>query len=181
MLGAMVGSILLVSFFLPGAFSMERATVIDKGPTQVFGYLEDLQKWREWDPWSDSDPSLKYTYTGTPGLSQAQSWTSTRSGAGTLSVTSITPEKEMVLRIDAGPSRPHRDMIIRLEDLGSSTRVTWSVQGENRWQPIGNLLGLGMSSYLGPIYERGLRNLKSVCETGKRPPEKRGDMEAPEK
>ena len=168
----MIGIILLVSAFLPGSFSVERATVIQKSPPAIFAYLGDLEKWREWDPWSDSDPSLKFSYSGAVGLNQSQSWTSRRSGEGTLTVTSIDAPKTIGLRIDAGGDRPPRLMRIKLEDIGGSTRVTWSVEGENRWKPLGNLLGLGMASYLGPIYDRGLTNLKSVCETGKRPPAK---------
>ncbi len=165
----MLGLVFGVSFFLPSAFSVERAAVIEKTPSDVFIHLEDLRKWREWDPWSDSDPSLKFSYSGDPGVGQTQSWTSNRSGNGTLTVTSISPKSEIGLRIDAGEGRPHRDMKLRLEDLGASTRVTWTVRGENRWKPLGNLLGLGMASYLRPIYDRGLDNLKSVVETGKRP------------
>ena len=57
-------------------------------------------------------------------------------------------------------------MQFKLEDLGGRTQITWTLTGENRWKPIGNLFGMGMESYLGPIYQTGLDNLKTVSEGG---------------
>ena len=47
---------------------------------------------------------------------------------------------------------------------GESSTVIWNFEGDMGSNPIGKLMGLFMEGMLGPSYEEGLQNLKSLVE-----------------
>lgn len=51
-----------------------------------------------------------------------------------------------------------------LEPIAGGTRITWRNEG-NLPYPIGRYFGLGVEGMLGPQCEKGLANLKRVCES----------------
>ncbi|MEE2787943.1 MAG: SRPBCC family protein [Myxococcota bacterium] len=164
-----VGLILGIGFTLPNQFHVERTLVIDAPPATVFPYVNDLENWQRWDPWSQDDPRMVRTFTGGPGQGQTQSWMSQASGTGTLEILESTPLRSAKLKLTTRASSYPRFLSFKLVDLGEKTQLTWAIDGENSMKPIGNYFGLGMNRYLGPMYEQGLSNLKSLVETGALP------------
>ncbi len=165
-LSVMITIILGVSLLLPGHFEIERTTIVEAAPAKVYGLVGDLQQWPKWDPWTRSDPGIQQTFDGEPGVGQTQSWKGPKSGEGTLKIVEGKINEKIVMSLQGSGRSESQKMVFTLEDLGGRARVTWKLSGPNRWRPIGNIFGLGMESFLGPIYEKGLLNLKTIAEGG---------------
>ena len=164
-----VGLLVGIGYTLPDEFHVERTLVIDAPPSKVFSYINDLQNWAKWDPWSQDDPRMVRKFTGQPGQGHTLDWASQASGTGTLKILeSVTPQYAK-LALTTRAARHPRFLSFKLTDLGEKTQLTWAIDGENSLKPIGNYFGLGMNRYLGPMYEQGLSNLKSLIETGALP------------
>jgi carbon monoxide dehydrogenase subunit G len=53
---------------------------------------------------------------------------------------------------------------LRLEPTGNATRVTWSNEGDVGANPVNRYFALMMDRMVGPDFEAGLANLKSLAE-----------------
>ena len=166
LLGAMIVLLLGVSFMLPDDFEVERTTIIEVAPEKVLAVLGDLKQWPRWDPWTRADPDIQQTFEGEPGIGQQQSWLGPKSGQGSLKIVELESNQKLVLELKGQGRSETQTMVFEFEDLGGRTRVKWHLSGLNRWRPLGNIFGLGMDSFLGPVYESGLENLKTICEGG---------------
>ena len=51
----------------------------------------------------------------------------------------------------------------QFEPTEEGTRATWANEGEVGY-PLGRYFGLFLDGMMGPDFERGLKNLKRVCE-----------------
>jgi hypothetical protein len=180
MLAAMIGLAIGIGFALPSTFHVERTLVVNAAPSKVFAWLNDLTKWPTWDPWTRADPDIKHRYEGAPGVGHTQTWRGPRSGTGRLEIVTSRHPTEVRVELKTDKIGAVRLLTFTLQDLGSKTKLTWVINGENNMRPIGNWFGLGMNRYLGPMYEQGLSNIKALTETGKLPPEVK-PLQVPEK
>jgi hypothetical protein len=53
---------------------------------------------------------------------------------------------------------------LRLEPAGAGTRVTWTNEGDMGTNPVNRYFGLFMDRLVGPDFEGGLKNLKTIVE-----------------
>ena len=60
---------------------------------------------------------------------------------------------------------PSRELEFTLQNLGSKTRLRWTVSGKNGLYPLGNIFALQMNKYVGPNYEEALGKLKGYIES----------------
>ena len=169
LLACMLALVIGIGYTLPGTFHVERTLVVDKAPAVVFPMINDLTNWRRWDPWSQDDPHLRRELNGGPGVGQTQDWASQASGTGSIKIIESQKDRFVKLQLTTRSTSHPRFLSFTLKDLGGKTKLTWAIDGENSLKPIGNYFGLGMNRYLGPMYEQGLSNLKSLIETGKLP------------
>ena len=170
LLAIMIGLVLGIGFALPDHFHVERTLVINSTPEKVFPFVNDLGNWSRWDPWSQDDPNMQREIVGASGVGQVQKWRSPASGTGVLETMESKKHTALRFKLMTHASSYPRFLSFTLVDLGGKTQLTWSIDGENSMKPIGNYFGLGMNRYLGPMYEQGLSNLKSLVETNKLPP-----------
>src|SRR5579859_6466263 len=56
--------ILGIGFVLPDHAHVERSTVIQAPPAQVFGLLDGFRQFDKWSPWAEKDPQAKVTQSG---------------------------------------------------------------------------------------------------------------------
>ena len=94
-------------------------------------------------------------------------WVGPNSGQGHLETIASAARTHARFKLSVAQQEEPRFLDFKCEDLGGKTRVTWTMSGANSMRPIGNYFGLGMDRYIGPMYEQGLTNLKSLVETGK--------------
>lgn len=156
--------IVVVTFFLPSKAEMQRSQVIDAPPSVVFKQVNDLEKWEAWSPWHELDTNmvLEYSSENPVGEGESYSWNGNDDvGSGSLTILKSNPhnliQTEMIFMESEDPAIS--DWIF--EEVNGGTKVTWTFESEmsgaSKW------FGLMMDSFLGPQYERGLKNLESVA------------------
>jgi uncharacterized protein YndB with AHSA1/START domain len=158
--------LLVISFFLPSKVHVERTLAINVPPEKLFEQVNTLKNWEKWSPWHKLDPNMKLEYAGPPlGLGAKYSWESKQRnvGSGTLTITESVPHKSIQTAMDfQGQGLATGNF--RFEKNQEATQVTWSMETDMGKNPIGKFFGLMMEKMVGADFEKGLNNLKSLCE-----------------
>jgi uncharacterized protein YndB with AHSA1/START domain len=166
---ALLATILVAAANKPKAFLIQRSTSIDAPPEGVFVLIDDLHNWPRWAPQDKEDASMKRTYNGPEhGAGAVSEWTgSGSSGKGHMLITDSLPSTRISIQVDwVKPfvARNLNDFV--LEGTGTSTKVTWTMQGPNLF--VVRIMGVfvNMDRTMGKHFETGLANLKAVAEHG---------------
>ncbi len=160
-LGVLLLAFIITGFLLPSSYALERSVLIKASPEQIHQLVGDLQRWPEWAPWEEMDPSVETTYgPTTTGVGASQTWTS-NSGGGELTVTKSDPLNGIEYNMSFGALSC--DGVVRYEVMPTGTQVTWGMSGEMD-NFIGRYMGLLMNSMVGPPFEAGLAKLKTAAE-----------------
>jgi len=172
-LAVMIVLVIVGGFALPSTFSVQRSVEVEAPAGQVYEHLTDYQKWAEWDPWLAKDNSLQSRAEGPAGVGQKLIWSSGGQMTGQCEIIEAEPPNRLVMDITFRNSEsPHRTQFLLTHD-GAKTKVVWTLTGENGMQPIGNYFGLMMDSFVGGMFNHGLKRLKSLVETGEAGPPKK--------
>ena len=157
---------IVVAFILPRHAIVTRSVEIAAPPSAVFPLVGDLRRFNEWSPWADIDPETVYTFTGPiDGVGQTLNWESDdkRVGAGSMSIAAIEPDSRVDMEIVFGEEGSALASLV-LEPAGAGTKVTWGLDTDLGFNPIGRYFGMMMDGMVGPDYEKGLARLKAVAE-----------------
>jgi uncharacterized protein YndB with AHSA1/START domain len=151
----------------PKTFRIQRSVSIDAPPEKVFALIDNLGSWPRWAPQDREDPSMKRIYSGpSNGKGAVSEWTgSGSSGKGRMLITDSLPSSRIPIQVDwVKPfvARNINDFV--LEGTGTSTRVTWTMQGPKVF--VMRIMGVfvNMDRTMGRHFETGLANLKAVAE-----------------
>jgi uncharacterized protein YndB with AHSA1/START domain len=153
-----------IGFALPSDYQVERSVVIDADSPRVHAYVGNLARWPDWTPWQDADPTVRITRGArTSGVGAHQSWVGD-GGSGELTFTESSPQTGIVydLSFDEGAYRSEAAMRYHAE--GTSTRVTWTMEGDVGMNIVGRYFAFMMDSMVGPMFESGLADLKTNVE-----------------
>ena len=167
-LGYGVLALIAISFFLPGSVHMVRQIEIAAPSAKIFNETNELKNWNDWSPWAKIDPNTKYTYSQptTAGEGAYFNWTSNDKnvGNGKQTILSVKTNELIRSRTDfEGMGTSTSDFKFVAKD-STHTQVSWSFDMDLGLNPIMRFIGLKMESFVAPDYERGLANLKAVCE-----------------
>ena len=163
--------VVVVGFFLPSEQYVERSTVVDAEPDEVFGLLNDFRQFNRWSPWAAIDPETEYEYSGPPtGTGARMAWRSEHPNVGNGSQEIVASEPTSLVRTKLmfeGFDTPSY-AAFKLEPADGGTRVTWAFEA-NLDTFMGRYLGLMMEKWVGADYERGLERLEELLERGESP------------
>jgi hypothetical protein len=160
------GAFVIAGVFLPSAIRVQRATIIDAAPAQVFPFLNDFRKFNAWSPWAARDPAAQYDFTGPDrGPGATMSWRSDKLGEGRQQIIVSLPDERVVTRLDLGPMGT-AEAAFTLTQQSPGTLVTWSFSTKLPANPLTRWLGLTFPRWIGADYEEGLARLKSLVERG---------------
>lgn len=158
---------LVVGFFLPAEYHVERSVVIAASPLQIHPFTSDLRMWEEWTPWQREDESLVIEYGArTSGVGARQSWTS-ENGRGTLVVTSSDPDRGVELDFRLGDQSHLGAVVLRYAPVDGGTRVFMTMDGEVGATPIERWFSAFMGVMTGPDFERALSRLRVMVEASR--------------
>lgn len=174
----------VIGMLLPRKVHLERSIDVAAPASVVFDLVDDLRRWPDWTPWNkEADPSLEFTFEGDRGEGTSYSWKGDEFGTGRLTITKSTPQQgvecEMYFNGEDLPSYSS----IQLSPDGDVTTVVWTFDGDMGASPVGRYFGLMMESLLGPDYEKGLSNLKTIAESesaSQKASSEPGEIDSPE-
>ena len=93
-LGALVLLVLVVGFFIPSTFLVQRSTVINAAPNKIYNLVVEPRQWKKWSVWTQRDPDMRITYSGPPfGMGAKWSWVSKSEGTGSMDFTRVEPDR----------------------------------------------------------------------------------------
>ena len=143
---------------------VERSVRIDRPPAQVYSLLLNMQRFNEWSPWRDYDPSAKTEFSGPPsGVGAKMGWKGDK-GDGTMEIVGEVENAEVSVALDFGADGKATSKYL-LSPAGEGTEVRWTFDSDFEGDLIGRWFGLMMDSMIGPQYERGLSDLKKLAES----------------
>ena len=160
---ALIVLYLAVAVVAPKTFNVQRKITINTTPDVVFDEISRFQNWEKWSPWIESDSTIKNTYTGPAnGVGNKSSWTSKKSGNGSMEIVEVVPAKYMKSKISIGGFNPFESHL-NLTPAAGGTEVSWADSGSFPflWAPM----GLMADKMFSPDLERGLANLKKYLES----------------
>lgn len=144
---------------------IERDMTTTAEPATVAAQIGDFRKWVDWSPWEDLDPQLQRTYSGAgSGVGASYAWSGRKAGAGTMRITSVTPQ---AIDIDVDFRKPFKSaskVTFVIAPYGSGTHVVWRMRTPRTvaMRLFGLLMNLDKS--IGGDLARGLDRLQAVVE-----------------
>ena len=158
--------LLLVSFFLPSKYRVERDEVIRAPSEAIYPWLAQLRKWPEWTVWNTNyDATLAYTYSGpAEGVGAEMSWTA-KSGNGSLKLTAVDVKTGVKYDLNFDNGKFLCSGAVAMAPAEGGTRVTFSNEGAFGKNPVRRYFGLFIDKMMGGMFEKNLRGLKQKAES----------------
>jgi hypothetical protein len=156
--------LVVVGFLLPTEYEVSRYIVIDAKPSRIHDYVGDLRRWEDWMTWKDQDPSIEITFgKKTTGVGARQTWTG-KDGVGEIVFTSADPKRGVEYDMSMDQGKYTSDGSILYEEMGKSTRVTWTMDGDMPVPVLGGYMVLLFEPMIGKSFQQGLSRLKDLIE-----------------
>ena len=164
---------LVIAFFVYGYFFLDdkvqvsRSITIDRPANKVFKAVNSMHHFNKWSPWAQLDPNAKYEYSGPEyGVGSFMSWVGNEEvGSGRQTIIESTPNEyvKTELYFDGQGDDPSW-ATYQLKDLGDKTELSWIFNADFKGNILGRYFGMMMDGMLGPQYEKGLSNIKTIVE-----------------
>lgn len=165
----LIAIILIGSLFLPKTYSVSRSINIGANDTLVYKNIADFNNFLQWNAWSKMDPNAKVTVTGTPEqVGHQYHWKGKESGEGEMKITELKPFEQVKMNLKfIKPFESLADIQFDLTKESDSTKVTWTMSGENNIISKWMCVFVSMDKMIGKDFEDGLKALKEKSEQGK--------------
>jgi hypothetical protein len=157
---------IIVGLLLPRRYHVERSVTINAPPARIFPFVNRLPDWQKWTPWTvERYPDMKVKYSGPEeGVGAHYEWDGASTGHGELKLTASDPMTgvtyDMAFEHGAMPCTGG----LKFAPEGTTTKVTWFMDGDLGWNPINRYCGLVFDGLMGPDFVAGLANLKARAE-----------------
>ena len=155
-------------FFLPDKVQVSRSITIDRPAKMVFKSVNSMHHFNEWSPWAKLDPNANYQFSGPEyGVGSHMAWQGNDEvGSGQQTIIESTPHElvKAELYFDGQGDDPAWASYV-IKDLGDSSEISWVFDVDFEGSVMGRYFGMMMDRMLGPSYEEGLSNLKSLVES----------------
>ncbi len=167
---AIVALIAMVGSFMSPKSHMERSIVVNAQPATIFQQINSFKNHNKWSPWMEQDLNTKTTFEGPEsGVGAKMSWTSEKLGNGSQWIIESEENKHLKTGMSFDMEGNYSSDIY-LEPVDGGTKVTWTYDGDVSsagmgTSLMGKVMGKFLDSFLGPDYEKGLSNLKTLAES----------------
>jgi hypothetical protein len=162
-----IAALVVIVALQPADYLLARSTTIKAPAAQVFALVNDFHKWQQWSPWGALDPEMKVTYSGPDdGKGAIYHWTGNKQvGEGRMTITEARPIEFVQIQLDfIQPFASSSITEFTLKAEGEAVHVTWSMRGVNNFMEKAVCLIASMDKMVGPDFEKGLKQLKTLAE-----------------
>ncbi|MDP9171905.1 MAG: SRPBCC family protein [Acidobacteriota bacterium] len=162
-----VGVFCLVAVMQPATYHVERSTTIAAPPDRVYALVNDFHNWDDWSPWAKLDPAMTHSVSGpAAGTGSTYTWSGNdKAGAGTMIIRDSQPDSHVGIHLAfTKPYASSSDVAFSIKPQGPGTAVVWSMDGENGFMLKAMSLFTSMDKMIGPDFEKGLGQLKTLSE-----------------
>lgn len=160
---------IVLGLFGPADYRVERSIKIEATPAEVYEQIARSENWEKWSPWSAADPAPKYSIEKDGQVVEAKmSWDGEILGKGSMTITELVPNEKMVYKLSffepwemssvGGFNYIQEDGVVNL---------VWYDEGHIPFIQRPMMLFMDLEEMMGPQFEKGLKNIKGICENGK--------------
>ena len=153
----------------PAHYQVTRSMRIQAPADAVFAQINNFHNWSAWSPWGKLDPAMKTTYSGPDsGTGAIYAWVGNKDvGEGRMTILESRPSEFVRIRLEfIQPFASVANTEFTVKPDGGGVTVNWAMDGENGFIEKAVCLVQNMDKMIGPDFERGLAQLKSVAESG---------------
>jgi effector-binding domain-containing protein len=164
---AFVVLMIVIGFFLPSKFSIERSMVMKSQPGPIFDQVNILKNWEKWSPWRKMDPQSVMTYNDIPsGKGAAYDWTSPnkRTGSGTMTITDVKENEEILTKLDF-KGQGQGESSYHFEKVEGGTKVTWEMHSDIGANPFVKWMMVLSKGMMEKMFDQGLNDIKTIVES----------------
>jgi hypothetical protein len=155
--------ITILSLFIPSRVMITRAVVINAPAHKVFSEINDLQKWKHWQPVFISDSAKIKFNTGADGMSNSCEWES-KGQKNTMQFTQKTNNTVAATLKREGENEVKNTIsVLPLAD-SNQVQAEWNVMIKLKWYPWEKFYGIFIEKITGQGYEDALNSLKDYVE-----------------
>lgn len=160
--GIAAAIIVAAPFLLPSSKRVERSAVVKALPEAVFAAMSSTEGYQIFNPYRDTDANLKITPFGpASGLGSGFAFDG-KEGKGTSTIVEMQENRSVTYQIDLGAmGKPVQT--ITVQPANGGTAVTWATESKFGFNPVGRVFGLFMDGFVGPVAERGLKNMDRIA------------------
>ena len=168
------GSVVIIAILLilimiaPKSETIQRSIIIEKPIDVVYPYFASLQNMEEYATWQKLDPNTVHEYRGAGNsVGSVHAWTSEHKqvGKGEQEIIKMIPNKEIISELRfKEPFESNSIAFLKFDDNGSDTKVIWGYDTNYGAIESVIMMFLDMDKLLGPDFEKGLQNAKSILE-----------------
>ena len=162
--GTLVAVFFVGAALLPSTYRVERVATIDAPPAKVYALIAEPKAWTQWTVWNRREPNMKMEFSGAASGQGARWAWEGRDGKGTMEFTAAEPDKSIRYRLGFVEMNMYSTGALTLTPAGSATRVSWTSEGDVGKNPLMRWFVPFMDGMMGPDFEGGLANLKSLAE-----------------
>jgi uncharacterized protein YndB with AHSA1/START domain len=163
--GLLAVALVALGAFLPSAYEVRRSIEVAAPMQRVYALVAEPRKWSEWSVWNRRDPAMEIAYAGPPaGAGARWSWKSRTEGTGAMEFTRTEQDRLVEYALSFPEFGMRSTGTLLLEPTTAGTKVTWTNQGDVGRNPIKRYLAVVMDRLVGPDFEGGLANLKTLAE-----------------
>ena len=117
------------------------------------------------DFWEEkSPPTVIYETIGGCEIGAIQRWEGESMRNGEMILTEVVPFKKLRWDVEYEGVSEKKSYAVTIEEQGEDIQVTWAIEGDLGYKPSLRYMGLMMDDIWGPELEKGLQNLKKLCE-----------------
>ncbi len=164
-----VAAIFIAGLFLPDHVEIQRVVKINASRERLHPLLHNLERWREWNAWGDTDGPIVLQYSDpSSGVGAWHSWRSDESGAGRIEITASDPTKgvwyDMTFDLDPDPMRGALRYLPEGDDAeGEVLELEWSLRGQLSG-PLERALGPVIAWRVGADFDKNLATLSRLLD-----------------
>lgn len=155
------GGFLAVGLLLPGQAEVVRSVEIDAPPEDVFPFLDDLELWLEWTPWSEIDSRVEGRASG---AGAKRVWDDEELGSGALTIVSSIPPRRVEYRAEAAGGRMRFEGVLEIRASGGRSTVDWTERADLGRNPLLGWTVLTLEDSQGRQMAASLERLKRRVE-----------------
>ncbi len=147
-------------------YRVERSIEIDAPAELVYNYARFFKNMDTWSPWTELDPAMKTTISGTDGeVGATYTWSGNKDvGKGKQVIRALSPQRLETDGVITEPWETTAPTFMTFEAIGKKTKVTWGMDLIVPFPWNGFAMFTNMNLALGRDYERGLARLKKTTE-----------------
>jgi uncharacterized protein YndB with AHSA1/START domain len=158
-------ALVAIAYALPSHYRVERSVDIDAPPSRIYPLVAETAAWKRWSAWNQRDPAMTIVYAGPASGSGAQwRWHSKTEGNGEMTFTSAEVDRRIGYKLFFPDFESTATGTITFDAASpTTTRVTWTNEGELGNNPVMRWMGLSMDRMVGNDFALGLANLKALA------------------